>query len=67
MHDHGLTAEETTALRRIAGGLGDYVPARVKWALFEEGLVGLDAGGRVAITEEGREQLRQRLRTSTCL
>jgi hypothetical protein len=53
----GLSPAELSALRRLAGGLSNFVPKEHRDLLLSMGLISVNNAGRVMLTEEGRRRL----------
>jgi hypothetical protein len=52
-----LSSAEVNALRRVASGLANFLSSDVRELLKSRGLINLTLGGRLVLTEKGKQRL----------
>jgi hypothetical protein len=55
-----LSADEINSLRRVRSGLAKFLPSAHQMRLASLGLIAVTGGGRLVLTQSGKEQLAQR-------
>lgn len=58
--DTSLSAGEINALRRVGSGLAKFLPSAHRMRLASLGLITVTGGGRLVLTQGGKEQLARR-------
>ena len=52
-----LSSAEVSSLRRVASGLAKFLSSDARELLMSMGLISLTLGGRLVLTEEGKQRL----------
>jgi hypothetical protein len=55
-----LSAGEINSLRRVRSGLANFLPSAHRVRLSTLGLIAVNGGGRLVLTQGGKEQLAER-------
>ena len=58
--DAPLSVGEINALRRVGSGLAKFLPSAHRMRLASLGLITVTGGGRLVLTQDGKEQLAER-------
>jgi hypothetical protein len=58
--DAPLSIGEINALRRVGSGLAKFLPSAHRMRLASLGLITVTGGGRLVLTQDGKEQLAER-------
>ena len=58
--DNPLNISEINALRRVGSGLAKFLPSAHRMRLARLGLITVTGGGRLVLTQDGKEQLAER-------
>ena len=58
--DAPLSVGEINALRRVGSGLAKFLPSAHRMRLVSLGLITVTGGGRLVLTQDGKEQLAER-------
>jgi hypothetical protein len=58
--DTPLSVGESNALRRVGSGLAKFLPSAHRARLASLGLITVTGGGRLVLTQGGKEQLAER-------
>jgi hypothetical protein len=58
--DAPLSIGEINALRRVGSGLAKFLPSAHRIRLASLGLITVTGGGRLVLTQDGKEQLAER-------
>jgi hypothetical protein len=58
--DAPLSIGEINALRRVGSGLAKFLPSAHRKRLTSLGLISVTSGGRLVLTQGGKEQLAER-------
>jgi hypothetical protein len=61
-----LSAAEINALRRVRSGLAKFLPGAHRMRLVSLGLIAVTVGGRLVLTQGGKEQLAEREIPANC-
>ena len=56
----GLSAAEVNCMRRVANGLARFLPSAHRKRLTSLGLITLNGGGRLVLTQEGKLRLTEK-------
>jgi len=60
LDDALLSAGEINSLRRVRSGLAKFLPSAHRMRLASLGLITVTGGGRLVLTQDGKEQLAER-------
>ncbi|MPZ31022.1 MAG: hypothetical protein GEV13_08500 [Rhodospirillales bacterium] len=64
--DAPLSAGEINSLRRVRSGLAKFLPSAHRMRLASLGLITVNGGGRLVLTQGGKEQLAEREVAANC-